>query len=97
MAPDRKGPAGGDLLLRTLRFGRSEDPVELREAWGRASLDRLPALVLLERCATWLLRRLAELGVEGAIVGKAIYTGDVKLGEAIKAIRELQSKRKGIW
>jgi len=43
------------------------------------------------------LTRLAELGVEGAIVGKAIYTGDVKLGEAIKAIRELQSKRKGIW
>jgi len=43
------------------------------------------------------LTRLAELGVEGAIVGKAIYTGDVKLGEAFKAIRELQSKRKGIW
>jgi phosphoribosylformimino-5-aminoimidazole carboxamide ribotide isomerase len=43
------------------------------------------------------LTRLAELGVEGAIVGKAIYTGDVILGEAFKAIRELQSKRKGIW
>jgi phosphoribosylformimino-5-aminoimidazole carboxamide ribotide isomerase len=43
------------------------------------------------------LTRLAELGVEGAIVGKAIYTGDVKLGEAFKAIRELQSKRQGIW
>jgi phosphoribosylformimino-5-aminoimidazole carboxamide ribotide isomerase len=43
------------------------------------------------------LTKLAELGVEGAIVGKAIYTGDVKLGEAFKAIRELQSKRQGIW
>ena len=43
------------------------------------------------------LTRLAELGVEGAIVGKAIYTGDVKLAEAFKAIRELQSKRQGIW
>ena len=43
------------------------------------------------------LTKLAELGVEGAIVGKAIYTGDVKLGEAFQAIRELQSKRQGIW
>jgi phosphoribosylformimino-5-aminoimidazole carboxamide ribotide isomerase len=32
------------------------------------------------------LTRLAELGVEGAIVGRAIYTGDVNLEEAIKAI-----------
>jgi len=30
------------------------------------------------------LRALAELGVEGAIVGKAIYTGDVDLAAAIK-------------
>ena len=29
------------------------------------------------------LRRLKELGVEGAIVGKALYTGDINLGEAI--------------
>jgi phosphoribosylformimino-5-aminoimidazole carboxamide ribotide isomerase len=29
------------------------------------------------------LRRLAELGVEGAIIGKALYTGDIDLGEAI--------------
>ncbi len=38
------------------------------------------------------LTRLAELGVEGAIVGKAIYTGDIKLSEAFKAMRELKSK-----
>jgi phosphoribosylformimino-5-aminoimidazole carboxamide ribotide isomerase len=43
------------------------------------------------------LTKLAELRVEGAIVGKAMYTGDIKLGEAFKAIRELQSKRQGIW
>jgi len=43
------------------------------------------------------MTRLAELGVEGAIVGKAIYTGDVKLGEAFKAIRELRSKRQETW
>ena len=29
------------------------------------------------------LRRLRELGVEGAIIGKALYTGDVDLKEAI--------------
>jgi len=29
------------------------------------------------------LRRLKELGVEGAIIGKALYTGDIDLGEAI--------------
>ena len=38
------------------------------------------------------LTKLAELGVEGAIVGKAIYTGDVKLSEALKAVRKLKSK-----
>ena len=30
------------------------------------------------------LTKLAALGVEGAIVGRAIYTGDVRLGEAVK-------------
>ena len=34
------------------------------------------------------LRRLAGLGVEGAIVGRALYTGEVALGEAIAAIRQ---------
>jgi len=29
------------------------------------------------------LKKLAEVGVEGAIVGKALYTGDIKLGEAL--------------
>jgi len=32
------------------------------------------------------LTRLAALGAEGAIVGRAIYTGDVKLAEAIRVI-----------
>jgi phosphoribosylformimino-5-aminoimidazole carboxamide ribotide isomerase len=32
------------------------------------------------------LRDLAELGVEGAIVGKAIYTGDIDLATAIREI-----------
>lgn len=38
------------------------------------------------------LTKLAELGVEGAIVGKAMYTGDVKLADAFKAIRGLKSQ-----
>lgn len=38
------------------------------------------------------LTRLAQLGVEGAIVGKAIYTGDVILADAFKAIQKLKSK-----
>jgi len=29
------------------------------------------------------LRKLKELGAEGAIIGKALYTGDINLGEAI--------------
>lgn len=32
------------------------------------------------------LSRLAKLGVEGAIVGRAIYTGDLSLQEALKSI-----------
>ncbi len=34
------------------------------------------------------LTRLAALGAEGAIVGRAIYTGDVKLAEAVKSVSE---------
>ena len=33
------------------------------------------------------LRRLAATGVEGAIVGRALYTGDVDLAEALAAIQ----------
>jgi phosphoribosylformimino-5-aminoimidazole carboxamide ribotide isomerase len=33
------------------------------------------------------LRRLAETGVEGAIVGRALYTGDINLAQALAAIQ----------
>ena len=33
------------------------------------------------------LRRLADIGVEAAIVGKALYTGDINLREAIEALK----------
>jgi phosphoribosylformimino-5-aminoimidazole carboxamide ribotide isomerase len=32
------------------------------------------------------LRRLAECGIEAAIVGRALYTGDVRLPEALQAV-----------
>jgi phosphoribosylformimino-5-aminoimidazole carboxamide ribotide isomerase len=31
------------------------------------------------------IRKLARLGVEGAIIGKALYTGDIDLAEALAA------------
>ena len=34
------------------------------------------------------LKLLKELGVEGAIVGKALYTGDIKLKQALDTINE---------
>jgi phosphoribosylformimino-5-aminoimidazole carboxamide ribotide isomerase len=34
------------------------------------------------------LRKLMELGVEGAIVGKALYTGDINLREALVAVKD---------
>jgi len=33
------------------------------------------------------VRRLAETGVEGVIVGRALYTGDIDLGEALAAVQ----------
>ena len=32
------------------------------------------------------LRRLAEIGVGGAVIGRALYTGDIDLAEALEAI-----------
>ena len=34
------------------------------------------------------LRRVYETGVSGAIIGKALYTGDIKLDEAVRKFRE---------
>jgi phosphoribosylformimino-5-aminoimidazole carboxamide ribotide isomerase len=43
----------------------------------------VPVIVAGGISKTEHLRRLKELGVEGAIIGKALYTGDIDLGEAI--------------
>jgi phosphoribosylformimino-5-aminoimidazole carboxamide ribotide isomerase len=40
------------------------------------------------------LTGLAELGVEGAIVGRAIYTGDVNLEEAVKSVSRNHATKK---
>jgi phosphoribosylformimino-5-aminoimidazole carboxamide ribotide isomerase len=39
------------------------------------------------------LTRLAAVGVEGAVVGRAIYTGDVRLPEALQRIPQQPEER----
>jgi phosphoribosylformimino-5-aminoimidazole carboxamide ribonucleotide (ProFAR) isomerase len=34
------------------------------------------------------LKRLSRLGVEGAIIGRALYTGDIRLDKALAALEE---------
>lgn len=44
-------------------------------------------------CTIEHLTRLAEIGVEGAVVGKALYTGVLDLQEAIAAIKRLPEQQ----
>jgi phosphoribosylformimino-5-aminoimidazole carboxamide ribotide isomerase len=39
------------------------------------------------------LLNLADLGIEAAIVGKAVYTGDIDLGEALEAVARRSESR----
>jgi phosphoribosylformimino-5-aminoimidazole carboxamide ribotide isomerase len=50
----------------------SSVPVSIIYAGGISSIEQL--------------RRLASLGLEGTIVGKALYTGDIDLAEALTAV-----------
>ena len=34
------------------------------------------------------LKELSRLGVEGAIIGRALYTGDIRLDKALAALKE---------
>lgn len=52
-------------------------PVPVISSGGVASLEHL--------------RSLARLGIEGAIIGKAIYTGDVELAAAIAALQTVEA------
>ncbi len=47
---------------------------------------RLPIIAAGGISSSQHLRMLKQLGAEGAIVGKALYTGDIKLKEALAAI-----------
>ena len=46
----------------------------------------LPVIAAGGISAVGQLVRLAGLGVEGAILGRALYTGDIDLGEALRAV-----------
>jgi phosphoribosylformimino-5-aminoimidazole carboxamide ribotide isomerase len=37
---------------------------------------------------------LEKLGVEGAIVGRALYTGDINLKQAISALSEVRERER---
>jgi phosphoribosylformimino-5-aminoimidazole carboxamide ribotide isomerase len=41
------------------------------------------------------LKVIAKIGAEGAIVGKALYTGDIKLKQGINEVNEITSKTPG--
>ena len=38
------------------------------------------------------LRKLSQLGVEGAIIGRALYTGDIRLDKALAALEKMKSE-----
>ena len=58
----------------------NETDVRLLVAGGIASVDHLVAI--------------SQLGVEGAIIGRALYTGDIDLREALEAVdREAHQRR----
>jgi phosphoribosylformimino-5-aminoimidazole carboxamide ribotide isomerase len=83
----RVGAAGVRRFIYTdiTRDGTLTEPNfrAIEELLGQTSLNMLVAggVSSVEH-----LRRLDDLGVEAAIVGKAVYTGDIDLREAIDAI-----------
>jgi phosphoribosylformimino-5-aminoimidazole carboxamide ribotide isomerase len=50
--------------------------------------SRLPIIAAGGISSLEHLKRLAELGVEGAIIGQALYTGDIDLREAISGMED---------
>jgi phosphoribosylformimino-5-aminoimidazole carboxamide ribotide isomerase len=73
---------GRDGLLEGPNFNAINEVVE--HASGLPS----PMAVIASGGVTSVdhLKRLALIGVEGAIVGKALYTGDLQLTEALAAV-----------
>ncbi len=68
--------AGPNLDLYR-RLCAADRPAPVIASGGVSSLDDLRALAAL-----------APLGVEGAVVGKALYAGAFTLPEALEAVRE---------
>ena len=50
---------------------------------------KLPVIAAGGVCKTEHLKTLQKLGAEGAIIGKALYTGDIKLKEAISELSQI--------
>jgi len=50
----------------------------------------VPIIVSGGICKLEHLQRLKELGAEGAIIGRALYTGDIDLKEAIASVRHCE-------
>lgn len=75
----------------TLRDGTLSEPnfAALEELLREVSSLPSPLAVIYSGGVSSLdhLRRLARLGVEGAIVGKALYTGALDLAQALAAVR----------
>jgi len=54
---------------------------------------RLPVIAAGGISSVLHLTMLKQLGVEGAIVGKALYTGDINLKQALDAVRQTEARR----
>ncbi|HEY8491997.1 MAG TPA: 1-(5-phosphoribosyl)-5-[(5-phosphoribosylamino)methylideneamino]imidazole-4-carboxamide isomerase [Dehalococcoidia bacterium] len=61
----------------------------------RSLVEKVPAAIIAAGGVGSVahLVRLAETGVEAAVVGRALYTGDVALEEALQAVEEAASGR----
>lgn len=57
------------------------------------SLTQTPVIAAGGIASIEHLKRLAETGVEGAIVGRAIYTGDIDLKEALEAVGDQETEK----
>lgn len=70
------------------RDGASEGPDLV---WYRRLVADTPVAIIAAGGVTTLedVRRLAECGVEAAIIGRALYTGDIALPDAIRVAEEV--------
>jgi len=57
------------------------------------SVTKLPVIAAGGIASLSHLKILAQLGVEGAIIGKALYTGDINLKQALNTINYLKGDR----